>query len=728
MDFRVLGPLEVRDGDGPIALGGAKQRAVLAHLLLRANATVPAERLIDQVWGDEPPAAARNVLQTYVSRLRKALGADRLEHGSGGYVLHADPEEIDARRFERSSRRRGGRLRATPPPRSSCTARPTRCGAARRSTTSPARRRCAARSRHLEELRIAATEERVVAELALGRHAELVPELETLTARHPLREALWAHLMIALYRSGRQADALAAYRRARDVLVDELGHRAVARAAAARAAGPRARTRRSTSPARRCAATGCSSRSARARSASSTARSSRRSAARSRSRSSARRSPTSPSSSAASRPRRSSSPGSSTRTSSRSTTTGASRTAPTWSCATCAAAACARRSTDGPVDARAGARAVAEQVGAALAVAHRHGVVHRDVKPANILLDEDGNAYLSDFGIARDVAARPRAGARGHRQQRVLPLAGGGARRGADARADVYSLGVVLFEMLAGRHPFAGLAPEALASARVPRLGADVPAGLAAVVQRATAQDPPERYADAAALVAALAGVQRAVAAPAGPARNPYKGLRPFLEADAATSTAARRWSHGCADRLDATRLLALVGPVGERQVVGRARRARARCCRAEGWFVARDAAGDDPVAELAAALVGLATAPVGTRPGDALGRGPAARPARVPSCCSSWTSSRSCSRSPARTARAAFLAELRRREPVRVRAHAARRLPRPSARPAGLRRCPARGDGARPAAGPGRARAGDHGTGRRCRRGGRAGAGRRRS
>lgn len=100
MDFRVLGALEVRDGDGPVELGGAKQRAVLAHLLVRANAVVPADRLIDEVWGDEPPAAARNVLQTYISRLRKELGADRLEHGSGGYVLRAKPGEIDARRFE----------------------------------------------------------------------------------------------------------------------------------------------------------------------------------------------------------------------------------------------------------------------------------------------------------------------------------------------------------------------------------------------------------------------------------------------------------------------------------------------------------------------------------------------------------------------------------------------------------------------------------------------------
>ena len=174
MDFRLLGPLEVAIHDGPVALGGAKQRAVLVHLLLRANALVTAERLIDEVWGDEPPAAARNVLQTYVSRLRKALGDGRLEHESGGYVLHAEPSEIDAHRFEALVR--DARQNATSDP-----------GAAARLyreaeslwrgpalddlADQPSLR---AEIGHLEALRLAATEERVAAELSLGRHAEVV--------------------------------------------------------------------------------------------------------------------------------------------------------------------------------------------------------------------------------------------------------------------------------------------------------------------------------------------------------------------------------------------------------------------------------------------------------------------------------------------------------------------------------------------------------------------------
>lgn len=95
----MLGPLGAVGDDGPVALGGAKQRAVLAHLLLRANRVVAADRLIDDVWEDDPPAAARNVLQTYVSRLRKVLGDERLERRSGGYLLHAEPGELDADRF-----------------------------------------------------------------------------------------------------------------------------------------------------------------------------------------------------------------------------------------------------------------------------------------------------------------------------------------------------------------------------------------------------------------------------------------------------------------------------------------------------------------------------------------------------------------------------------------------------------------------------------------------------
>ena len=100
MQFRVLGPLEVDAGSGPIPLGGPKQRAVLAHLLIRANQLVPAETLIDEIWGEEPPEKARNIIQTYVSHLRKALGHDRIQSHAPGYRLRLDPSELDAARFD----------------------------------------------------------------------------------------------------------------------------------------------------------------------------------------------------------------------------------------------------------------------------------------------------------------------------------------------------------------------------------------------------------------------------------------------------------------------------------------------------------------------------------------------------------------------------------------------------------------------------------------------------
>src|SRR5919106_35941 len=223
MELRILGPLEVVDGKGSISLGGPKQRAVLAHLALQANRVVPAERLIDEIWGEDPPPAARSALQSYVSHLRKAVGSDRLVGRLGGYVLHAASDEIDASRFE-ALVAEARRLAVTDPAEAVLVYQralalwigPALHGLGDQPSRQPKRPR-------LKELWMVATEGRISAELDLGRHRELVPELETFTGRHPFREHLWGHLMLALYRSGRQAEALAAYRRARDVLADELG-------------------------------------------------------------------------------------------------------------------------------------------------------------------------------------------------------------------------------------------------------------------------------------------------------------------------------------------------------------------------------------------------------------------------------------------------------------------------------------------------------------------------
>jgi DNA-binding SARP family transcriptional activator len=222
--FRILGQLEVEGPAGEIRLGGAKQRTLLALLLLHANEVVPTGTLIELLWTEAPPADAAKALQVQVSRLRRALEADVLRTLPGGYLLEVDPAEFDLRRFEELAAA-GRELLAQG---DAAAARGTLTDALDlwRGTplaefaANPLARREAGR---LEELRLAALEDRIDADLALGAHGQLVGELEALVARHPLRERLRAQLMLALYRAGRQADALAAYREARRALVDELG-------------------------------------------------------------------------------------------------------------------------------------------------------------------------------------------------------------------------------------------------------------------------------------------------------------------------------------------------------------------------------------------------------------------------------------------------------------------------------------------------------------------------
>ncbi len=224
MEFRILGPLEVRDGDRAIPLGGPRQRAVLAILLTRANEVVGQEALIELLWGGEAPTRSATVLQGYVSHLRKALGPGVLVTRSPGYAIEIDEEQLDLHRFEALSEQ---------------ARRDTEAGRAEEAAGSL--RQAIALWRgpaladftyegfaqpeiaRLEELRVVALERRIEAELTLGRSAELVGELEGLVAKHPLRERLCELLMLALYRSGRQADALEAYRATRRLLVDELG-------------------------------------------------------------------------------------------------------------------------------------------------------------------------------------------------------------------------------------------------------------------------------------------------------------------------------------------------------------------------------------------------------------------------------------------------------------------------------------------------------------------------
>jgi len=224
-EFRILGPLEVWGDGGPLPLGGRKRRALLALLLLNRNELVPSDRLLEEVWGGSNPESAASSLQVYVSQLRKVLGgSDLLQTRSGGYSLVVDDEQLDAARFERHLRE-GKRLLASGEAEQAAGRLQEALALWRGAPLADlayedfAQREIA----RLEELRLTAREELLEAELALGRHADLVAELEKLVAEQPLRERLRGQLMIALYRSGRQADALAAYQDARHTLVDELG-------------------------------------------------------------------------------------------------------------------------------------------------------------------------------------------------------------------------------------------------------------------------------------------------------------------------------------------------------------------------------------------------------------------------------------------------------------------------------------------------------------------------
>ena len=225
MRFRILGPLDVEAEGRAVALGGAKPRAVLAVLLLHANEPVSAERLALALWGEDAPAGAVKTVQVHVSRLRKALAEpDVLTSTATAYTLRVRPGELDAHEFERLVAEGREALAAGDAERAAATLRealalwrgPPLDELASLPFAPPEIQR-------LEEQRLAALEARVEADLAAGRHAELVGELQRLTSRHPWRERLQRDLMLALYRCGRQAEALAVYRDTRRLLVDELG-------------------------------------------------------------------------------------------------------------------------------------------------------------------------------------------------------------------------------------------------------------------------------------------------------------------------------------------------------------------------------------------------------------------------------------------------------------------------------------------------------------------------
>lgn len=538
VDVRLLGHLEVAHLGDPVPLGGPKQRTVLALLLLRPGELVTTDRLVTELWGDDPPASARRTLHSYVSNLRKALGdAARIEGLTGGYVLHLDVEEVDATRFARLVATARDHAEADPPSAVSLLDQALALWRGRPfgdlADEPPLRTEVA----RLEELYVAAVEARIAARLGAGEvDGELIAELEQLTATHPLRERLWADRILALYRAGRQADALHAYDELRRLLADELGidpspelqqlHERVLRQDPALASsrslrgyqllevigeGPRGVVHRAIQPhlGREVALKAFHPRTA--------------------------------------------------------NDADFVRVFEVWAQAIARldhphiapvydywrepgaayvvtrlyARSLADLLGDGPVPAERLAR-ILDQVAEALAYAHTSGVVHGALTPSNVLLSADDHAALTDFAL--------------------------GAPNPAGADADLDALAAL-------RRLGDGVAPS-------PRAAPPTEAPFPTVV------------------------------------RNPYKGLRPFLEADAADFHGRTALTEHLVDRLRGdeqnTRFLAVVGPSGS----GKSSVVRAGLVPAlrtgalpgsERWLVVELLPGRDPLHALHRALLGVA-------------------------------------------------------------------------------------------------------------------------
>jgi WD40 repeat protein/DNA-binding SARP family transcriptional activator len=570
MEFRVLGSFEVLERGERLPLGGPKQRLVLAHLLIRADRVVSVESLIEDIWGEEPPEAARSALQAYVSRLRKVLGPERLEGRPPGYILNTRPGEVDAVRFERLVR--DGRDRLGADPKGSADLLERGIVLFRGSPFADLAEWLSLQPEiaRLEQLHLEALEDRTEATLALGRPADTAL-LERLVAQHPLRERFWGQLMIALYRSGRQGDALEAYRRARERLAEDLGidpspdlqklHDRILRqdpdlVPAGEALrgyrllekvgeGPFGVVHRAVQP-----------------------QLEREVAVK------------------AIHPRYADDPAFIRRFEAEAQVIAGldhPRIVPLhdyWRDPSGAylvmrylrGGNLRERLSKGPLEPAAIARIV-DEVADALDAAHSNGVVHGDVKPENVLFDEHGNAYLTDFRFATNGEAT--------------------------AAADVHELAASLAEVLS----------------TVP--GDGIPAPAQEVVSDAAANGTTPSYESAGALAAAFRNALGTAPAPdraRAAARNPYKGLRPFVESDAQDFFGREDLTDHLVELLSPpdSKFLAVVGPSG----CGKSSLVRAGLVPAlrrgavpgsERWFVVEMVPGSRPFEELEDALLHVA-------------------------------------------------------------------------------------------------------------------------
>ena len=638
MQFGVLGSIEVVDentGDRVVELGGPKVRRLLAALLMSPGRSVSTGRLVEAVWyGEEPPEGA-STLPTLVTRLRRVLGAEPtlIESQPGGYVLRVDGDAIDAVRFEglvEQSRQAVDTTEAL-----YVLGRALGLWRGHDAYEEFAAEEWARpESVRLDELRAAAAELFTESQLDLGSYEAATGELERWVGRWPLRECFRAQQMVVMYRSGRQPEALRAYQEFRSLLGEELGldpsadlvelERRIATAdPALMTPSPRGRALRGFRLHERIGegTFGLVYRAVQSSVG-------REVAVKVLRRELAddpafiRRFETE-----AQLVARLSHP----------------HIVPLydyWRDPSGAylvmryvqGGSLADRLSGGPLGIDDVGRWVG-QVSSALDVAHRSGVVHRDVKPANVLIDPHGNAYLTDFGIAVE-----------HRHEAVeLAQAGSPAYASPEqlrgdavgAPGDIHALGVLVYEAVTGQLPFPGAESSAALVHRVlhdpvppARLARpELPVGVDAVIERATAKDPADHFATAADLADALnhavAGERKLAATPLGTAtitatpvevRNPYKGLDAFQEADAGDFFGRDRLVDSILELVDGDgRFAAVVGPSGS----GKSSVVRAGVVpeirRQSDRFVLTMVPGIDPFAELEAALLRIAVNPPAT-------------------------------------------------------------------------------------------------------------------